>query len=468
MDRLVKPDSKEVELLFYKGQKCSSTFKLTNLMHTMSVAVSLTTTNSSIFSLNKSLSIIPPLSSSSYTLQLSHFSDQPPLTSPADVIIVRATMLPTGKARHDDLRRIFSKPGPHVFRDAVLPISLVGPHVADFLISHHGNNPIPESCNLYKKVLSGCDKTHLIKLLKLAVELGHVDPVAVLIDAGADASFKDSNGKSLIPFAIRSGKFDVVKLLVASCCRIKNSVDLVLHEAAAMNRIDFMKFLIESFGDNEIDVNSVDPNGRNSIHVAAIQGHVEVIEFCVSIGGDPNYMDKKGWTPLHYASSQGHLKTVECLLECSNVKKVRNKDKKTAFLLAKENGHTHLFDLLHWGDELVHGVKLDDVDRVKKCIEEGAELNRKDQNGWTALHWAAFKGRMKSLKVLLEHGAEVDAIDGDGYTPLHSAAHAGHLQVVLLLIAYGSQVNLKSFQGTLDCVRKHVSLDYNTLYQEKA
>lgn len=47
MDRLVKADTKEVEMIFLKGQKCSSSFKLTNLMHTMSVAVSLTTTNPS-------------------------------------------------------------------------------------------------------------------------------------------------------------------------------------------------------------------------------------------------------------------------------------------------------------------------------------------------------------------------------------------------------------------------------------
>ncbi|KAK7270235.1 hypothetical protein RIF29_23237 [Crotalaria pallida] len=465
MDRLVKPDSKEVELMFNKGQKCSSTFNLTNLMHTMPVAVSLTTTNPSIFSLNKPLSIIPPLSSSTYTLQLSHPHHQPPLSSPADAIVVRTTMLPTGKARTDDLLRLFSKPGPHVFRDAVLTISFVGPDVAEFLVFHHN----PERLNLFKRALSGCHTNHLTELLKPAVERGNADSVAVLIAAGADPSFRDSDGKSLIPFAIRSLNFEKMKLLVASGCRIDKSVDLVLHEAAAIDRVDFMEFLLESFGGgDEIDVNCVDSNGRSPIHVAAIQGHVDVIEFCVSIGGNPNFVDLNGWTPLHYAASQGHLNAVMCLLECSNVKKVRNKDGKTAFLLAKENGHKQLFDLLHWGDELVRAVKVDDVHGVKRCIEEGASLNTRDQNGWTPLHWAAFKGRIKSLKVLLEHGAEVDAVDGDGYTPLHSAAHAGHLQVALLLIAHGSQVNLKSFQGSLDSFEKHVSLDYATLYQEKA
>ncbi|KAF7818264.1 ankyrin repeat domain-containing protein 65-like [Senna tora] len=45
MDKLVEPYVKEVELIFEKDQKGTTSFKLTNLMHTMSVALSLTTTN---------------------------------------------------------------------------------------------------------------------------------------------------------------------------------------------------------------------------------------------------------------------------------------------------------------------------------------------------------------------------------------------------------------------------------------
>ncbi|KAJ1435719.1 Major sperm protein [Sesbania bispinosa] len=456
MDRLVKPEANEVELMFYKGQKSTTSFKLTNLMHTMSVAVSLTTTNPSVLSLNKLFSIIPPLSSASYTLQLSHPSDHPPLSDPPDVITVRTSMLPTGKAHADDLRRLFSKPGPHVFRDAVITVSLVGPHVAEFLLSHH-----PERSNLFTKAISGCSKSELTKLLKPAVERGDTDSVADLLAAGGDA-----NGQSLIPLAIRAGKLELVKLLVSSGCGINNSVDLVLHEAAAMDRIDLVEFSFESFGD-KIDVNSVNPKGRTPIHVAAMEGHVRVIEFFVSKGGNPNGVDSEGWTPLHCAASRGHLKAVECLLECSNVKYVRNREGKTAFDVAAESGHTRLLDSLHWGDALLRAARIDDVHGMKRCLGEGAAVNRKDQNGWTPLHWAAFKGRIKSVKLLLEHGAEVDTVDDAGYTPLHCAAEAGHLQVALLLIAHGgSQISLKTFQHVaplnLDSFHKHVSLDYES------
>lgn len=316
--------------------------------------------------------------------------------------------------------------------------------MAEFLISHHA--PIPETRNRFVKAVSACTKYHLTNLLKPAVERGHGDYVATLLDAGGDTGFRDSTGKSLIALAIRTGKLDVVKLLVASGCRINNSVDLVLHEAAAIGRTDLVKFLLESFGE-ELNVNSMNSEGRTAIHVAAIEGHVKVIEFCVSIGGNPNAVDSQEWTPLHCAASRGHLKAVEYLLVCSNVKYAINGEGKTAFAVAAESGHSHLVDLLRWGDAILRAARVDDVHKMKKCLGEGADVNRKDQNGWTPLHWASFKGRIKSVNVLLEHDAEVDVVDDAGYTPLHCAAEAGHLQVALLLIAHGgSQTSLKSFQ----------------------
>ncbi|KAL5069350.1 hypothetical protein RYX36_020237 [Vicia faba] len=459
MDRLVKAEVKELELHFQKNQKCSSTFKLTNLMHTMTVAVSLTTTNPSTFSINKPLSVIPPLSSASYILHLSNLN-QPPLSHHADVINVKTSMLPTGKANTEDLRRLFNKPGPHVFHDAVITVILVGPSVAEFIISNYDS--VAESRSLFAKGISVCAKPDLTNLLKPAVERGDVNYVADVIAAGGDASFEDSNGRSLIPLAIRTGKLDVLKLLVASGCRINVMVDFVLHEAAVLDRIDVVKFLFDCFG-GELDVNSVNAESKTPIHMAAMEGHVSLIEFFVSVGGNPNAVDSQNWTPLHHAASRCHLKAVEFLLQHSDVKYARDINGKTPFDIAAESEHTRLFGLLRYGDALLRAARVDNVHALKKCLGEGAEVNRKDQNGWTPLHWASFKGRIKSVKVLLEHGAEVDCVDDAGYTPLHCAAEAGHLQVALVLIAHGGcQTNLKTFQhvSPVGSFQKHASLNY--------
>nr|GLL17871.1 ankyrin repeat domain-containing protein 65-like [Ipomoea trifida] len=53
---------------------------------------------------------------------------------------------------------------------------------------------------------------------------------------------------------------------------------------------------------------------------------------------------------------------------------------------------------------------------VKECLAEGANVNGRDQSGWTALHRAAFKGRIECVQVLVSHGAEVDAVDGSDFS----------------------------------------------------
>ncbi|XP_038682783.1 protein VAPYRIN-LIKE-like [Tripterygium wilfordii] len=469
MDRLVKPDVKEVELTFRRGQKSTVTFRLTNLMHTMSVGVSLTTSNPSFFSFNQPYSIIQPLSTSSYTLLLSKPSDKPPIRTTADVINVRSSMLPTGKANQDDLRRLFAKPGSHVFRDATIPITFVGPHVVDYLIFN--NTQVPELNSLFSKAISGCTESELTNSLRSAVASANEKLVAVLIENGGDVNSKDLDGRSMISLAVRAESIDVVRVLVASGCIIDETIDRVLQEVAAMNRVDLMEVLITNY--KNIDANSVDWHGRTPIHVAAGSGHVEMIRYCVSIGGNTDLSDCDGWTALHFAAEKGHLEATECLLKCSSYAKYAvNKEGKTAFMIAVENGHSNLYDLLQLGDALHRAARVDDVHGMKSCLSEGAKVNGRDQNGWTPLHRAAFKGRVESVKILLSHGAEIDVVDDAGYTPLHCAVEAGQVQVSLLLIAHGAKANLKSLKGlvprNLDCFQTPAPFALPLCHEDRA
>ena len=52
------------------------------------------------------------------------------------------------------------------------------------------------------------------------------------------------------------------------------------------------------------------------------------------------------------------------------------------------------------------------------------------------------------VRVLLEHGAEVDARDADGQTPLHYAALCEQLPVAEALLAAGADVRLKTNDGS--------------------
>lgn len=75
-----------------------------------------------------------------------------------------------------------------------------------------------------------------------------------LLHSGTDVT---ATVESLMPLTIRVRSLHTMKLLEAFDCKIKKSV---LHEAATMDRIDKMEFLLEHYNkDNEeLDVDAVD------------------------------------------------------------------------------------------------------------------------------------------------------------------------------------------------------------------
>jgi ankyrin repeat protein len=60
------------------------------------------------------------------------------------------------------------------------------------------------------------------------------------------------------------------------------------------------------------------------------------------------------------------------------------------------------------------------------------------------LHAAAFYGRTDVAELLLQHGANVNSVDTNSETPLHRAAFRQKLEVARLLIQNGANVNAKS------------------------
>jgi ankyrin repeat protein len=62
-----------------------------------------------------------------------------------------------------------------------------------------------------------------------------------------------------------------------------------------------------------------------------------------------------------------------------------------------------------------------------------ADVNAKDRDGATPLHWAAKNGHKDVAEVLLDSEADVDAKESTyTATPLHMAAEEGHLRACLI------------------------------------
>lgn len=84
---------------------------------------------------------------------------------------------------------------------------------------------------------------------------------------------------------------------------------------------------------------------------------------------------------------------------------------------------------------------------LRALVKRGLDVNMRDRNGRTGLHWAAEKGNVESVEVLLESGADVNAADGDGMTPLAIACMDGEYEIASALLKYGADANCRDSEG---------------------
>jgi len=95
---------------------------------------------------------------------------------------------------------------------------------------------------------------------------------------------------------------------------------------------------------------------------------------------------------------------------------------------------------------------------IKQCVGKQIDLNRTDENGFTALQLACIAGQLGNVKVLVQ-GLPEDKIDGVGTagvnaqeagenrTPLMFAAQVGSFEIVQFLLTCKADITLKDKGG---------------------
>ncbi len=158
-----------------------------------------------------------------------------------------------------------------------------------------------------------------------------------------------------------------------------------LPDAARRGDADAVRALL----DDGADPNAARGDGLTALHLAAREGHAEIVDLLIGAGAETDATTRIGhFTPLHLAGGAGNADVVDALLAAGA----------DPGAVTTSSGVTPL----HLAAEARGGERA-----VRLLLEHGAPVNARERSaGQTPLVFAAAAGRAASAAELLDHGAD--------------------------------------------------------------
>ncbi|MCP4849575.1 MAG: hypothetical protein GY899_16675, partial [Verrucomicrobiaceae bacterium] len=187
---------------------------------------------------------------------------------------------------------------------------------------------------------------------------------------------------------------------------------------------------VQAHLDAGVDINARDQNGSTPLHWAARYGQKQVVELLINKGADVNAKDNSGSTPLDRATQGNHA-------DIAGLLRAQGANTGTIHVVAR-NGY---------------------LAGVQAYLDAGVDINARDQNGSTPLHWAALEGHKEIVELLINKEADVNANDNTGNTPLDLAIRYERLSIADLLRTQGANtgtIHGVARNGYLASVQAHL------------
>lgn len=192
---------------------------------------------------------------------------------------------------------------------------------------------------------------------------------------------------------------------------------------------DDPELLSDYLGDHTFNLRDVYER-QSLLHVACFYGCINVIPLLLPCG--VNSKDKNGRTPLHRVYCKDAYGIAKILLDNGADVDARDND-----------GCTFLHRRAYGGG----GGRNEDLDLIKLLLEYKADISIVDEDSVTPLHLACARGRPKIIEFLVEQGAAIEVVDSKGATPLHHACFHGTVDIIAFLLSKGANIEARTKKG---------------------
>jgi serine/threonine-protein phosphatase 6 regulatory ankyrin repeat subunit A len=286
--------------------------------------------------------------------------------------------------------------------------------------------------------------------LMFAACLGWNEVVALLLENGAGGTVidtRDKNYATALSLAVISGHFATVQRLLEAnaSCNIKDKTGATTVIIAAGNgHLPLLRLFLNS---HKLSINDRDRDGRTALSYAAEFGHKDVVHYLLEQLNlaEVDTLDRQDQTALVWACKKGHCVIIGLLKDHGADHKHKDRNGRTPFSHAAENGQTAV---------LRHLLLLEEENN-----ENSLKMLEWKDAGRTALSWAAEEGRLETVRLLLRWGADPLSSNKRKMTPRMFALDRGHTKVAKLLASDHTSSGL--IPGNTNPITRQPSLPTN-------
>ncbi|KAG9563175.1 hypothetical protein KCU71_g8184, partial [Aureobasidium melanogenum] len=259
------------------------------------------------------------------------------------------------------------------------------------------------------------------------------DTIKLFVSKGVNVNATDDENISALHLAAKRGDQAIVQALIAAGADVNvKSADgqTLLHEAAIGGSVDVVRSVL-GYG---VDLEARDNYNMTPLAVACAQQHDtnDVIKLLLTAGANISVVDRWGYTPLHELAIRSRT---------------------AAAIMLLETGKANLALRTRFGDSILDFAALEgDYELVRELLRRGAS-GQSVPGRDSALHWAVRAENDDNLYAiterLLDEGCDVNAKNDNGCTPLHTylSNKRGKENVVRLFLSRGADINIQDNDG---------------------